>query len=39
MESEMAGWVQKMQDALVELRKDDESTRISAVGPRSLSAA
>jgi hypothetical protein len=39
MESEMAGWVQKMQDALVELRKDDESTRISAVGARSLSAA
>jgi hypothetical protein len=46
MESEMAGWVQKMQDALVELRKDDESTRIparkpsgQAVGPRSLSAA
>jgi hypothetical protein len=33
MESEMAGWVQKMQDALVELRKDDEETKTSARKP------
>ena len=33
MESEMAGWVQKMQDALVELRKDDEATKTSARKP------